>query len=77
MINKKYNYIWYVEKLRLTFIVIFLDKFRNNNNHVLEGLDNLKEIIEEKKPIFVSGHFQILNLCLWKYQRKSKISYNL
>ena len=34
----------------MTFIeYVFLDKFRNNNNHVtIEGLDNLKEIIEEK-----------------------------
>ena len=57
----------------MTFIeYIFLDKFRNSNNHVtIEGLDNLKEIIEEKKPaIFVSGHFSNFELMSMEISKK-------
>ena len=57
----------------MTFIeYVFLDKFRNNNNHVtIEGLDNLKEIIEEKKPaIFVSGHFSNFELMSMEISKK-------
>ncbi len=57
----------------MTFIeYVFLDKFRNSNNHVtIEGLDNLKEIIEEKKPaIFVSGHFSNFELMSMEISKK-------
>ncbi len=44
----------------MTFIeYVYLDYFRKNNSHIkIDGENNLKKIIEQKKPvIFVSGHF--------------------
>ena len=44
----------------MTFIeYVFLDYFKRNKSHIIiEGQENLEEIIKDKKPvIFVSGHF--------------------
>ena len=57
-IDKIVSNMW--KNYGMTFIeYIFLDYFKRNKSHIIiEGQENLKKIIKDKKPaIFVSGHF--------------------
>ena len=57
----------------MTFIeYVFLDLFRKNNSHiVIEGLENIEEVIENKKQvIFVSGHFANFELMSMEITKK-------
>ena len=58
----------------MTFIeYVFLDLFRKNNSHiVIEGLENIEEVIENKKQvIFVSGHFANFELMSMEITKKN------
>ncbi len=58
----------------MTFVeYIFLKKFRNSNDHIeILGADNLKELINENKPvIFVSGHFANFELMSMELTKKN------
>ena len=56
-----------------TFIeYVFLDKFKKGNSHIiLNGEENLSEIIENKKQaIFISGHFANFELMSMEISKK-------
>ena len=58
----------------MTFIeYVYLDFFRKNNSHiVIEGLENIEEVIKNKKQvIFVSGHFANFELMSMEITKKN------
>ncbi len=58
----------------MTFIeYIFLGYFRNNKNHItIMGEQNIKKIIDKKKPvIFISGHFANFELMSMEITKKN------
>ena len=70
-INKITSSMW--KNYGMTFIeYIFLDLFRKKNSHIIiEGKDNLENIIKNKKPvIFVSGHFANYELMSMEITKK-------
>ena len=65
------NNMW--KNYGMTFIeYIFLDKFRNSNQHIkIKDENNLSRIKQENKPvIFVSGHFANFELMSMEITKK-------
>ena len=58
----------------MTFIeYVYLDFFRKQNSHIIiEGEENLKNVIEKNKPvIFISGHFANYELMSMELTKKN------
>ena len=63
----------------MTFIeYVFLDLFRKNNSHiVIEGLENIEEVIENKKQVIFFRHFANFELMSMEITKKYKLSNDL